>query len=39
MGDNRASLQQWRQTNVKRYVEGKLPEVKVKLLKEAGILK
>ena len=37
--DNRASLQQWRQQNVKRYVEGKLSKDKIEKLKEAGILK
>jgi hypothetical protein len=38
-GDNRASLQQWRQKNVKRYVEGKLSQDKIEKLKEVGILK
>jgi len=37
--DNRTSLQQWRQQNVKRYVEGKLSKDKIEKLKEAGILK
>ena len=38
-GDNRASLQKWRQQSVNRYVKGKLSEDKIEKLKEAGILK
>lgn len=37
-GDNRASLQSWRQKNLKRYSEGKLSTDKVEKLKEAGII-
>jgi hypothetical protein len=37
--DNRTSLQQWRQQNVKRYVEGRLSQDKIEKLKEVGILK
>ena len=37
--DDRASLQQWRQQNVKRYVEGRLSKDKIEKLKEVGILK
>jgi len=39
LNDNRVSLQQWRQQNVKRYVEGKLSKDKIEKLKEVGILK
>jgi len=39
LNDNRTSLQQWRQQNVKRYVEGKLSKDKIEKLKEVGILK
>ena len=38
-GDSRNSLQQWRQQNVKRYVEGRLSKDKIEKLKEVGILK
>jgi hypothetical protein len=37
-GDNRASLQQWRQKNIKRYQDGKLSTDKIEKLKEAGII-
>lgn len=39
LGDSRASLQHWRQLNVKRFVEGKLSKDKIEKLKEVGILK
>jgi hypothetical protein len=38
-GDNRPSLQQWRQQNVKRYVDGKLSNDRIEKLKQAGIIK
>ena len=38
-GDHRASLQQWREKNIKRFLEGKLSADKIEKLKEVGIIR